>query len=554
MVTLSSARPEDGVRSGYAVRVYEPLQIAGHEWRWLVLVSSLLVVASLLPLFVSAAAVDPDWQFMGVVHNYLDGASYLAKMRIGLNGGWLLQFLHTPEAHDGALMMLLYPTLGHLARVTGLQLIVVFHLARVVSTFAMYISLYTLAAVLWHGLRARRLFFAMVAVGAGLGWLMAPLTGRIDFPDLTIPEIFPYFSSLMNPHFPLAIAALALLAAQFVLIIRPGEPLLPRRAWLVTAGLSLAVALLYPQGLVPFTGAVLVYLVNLRLRMGLLPRWAMVHMAALIAPAVPLAAYLAIIVQFNPAFAEWNAQNVTSSPPWWVLALGLGLPLLLGIPAMVRAARVLDRDGDRLMLWWLLIMLVAVFLPTNIQRRFSVGMMIPVAFFVVRALRGFWIPRLGERVSQLLVAGAIPIVAISMLLATVVPALPLLAGRPEERLGVTLPRFYSLALSGLATYVTTSDVVLAGPEPSAWVPGLAGARVVYGHPFETLDAQAREAAVRAWYALPAGPACRELLDSSDVRYVLFGPLEAVLGAGACLDDLTLIARYGTVAVYAVPEA
>lgn len=554
MVSTSFARPEDGPRNGFAVRVYEPLQIAGHEWRWLVVVSSVLVVASLLPLFVSAAALNPDWQFMGVVHNYLDGASYLAKMRIGLNGGWLLQFMHTPEAHDGALTMLLYPALGHLARVTGLQLIVVFHLARVVSTFAMYISLYTLAAALWHGMQARRLFFVVVAVGAGFGWLMGPLTGRIDFPDLTIPEIFPYFSSLMNPHFPLAIAALALLAAQFVLVIRPGERLLPRWAWLVTAGLSLAVALLYPQGLVPFAGAVLVYLVNLRLRTGALPRWAMVHVTALIAPAVPIAAYLGVIVRFHSVFAEWNAQNVTPAPPWWVLALGLGLPLLLGIPAMVRAARVLDRDGDRLMLWWLLIMLVAIFLPTNIQRRFSVGMMIPVAFFVVRAVRGFWIPHLGERASRLLVAGAVPVMVISMLLATVVPAMPLLAGRPEDRLGVTLPRSYSLVFAGLATHVTAADVVLAAPEPSAWIPGMAGARVVYGHPFETLDAETREAAVREWYALPAGSACRDLLDRAEVRYVLFGPLEAKLGAGACLDDLSLIARYGAVAVYAVPEA
>lgn len=538
-----------------SIRAHDLVLISGGEWVWLVVVSVILVFVSLIPLFAAAGALTgSDWQFMGFTHNYLDGASYLSKMRIGFEGGWLLQFLHTPEAHEGALMMVLYPALGHLARITGLDLIVVFHLSRVIATFALYISLYTLGAALWTGVQTRRLFFLIAALGFGFGWLLAPLTGLTTFPDLTIPEIFPFYSSLMNPHFPLAIAALALLAAQFVLLVRPGPSALPRWSWLGTVVLSVSLALLYPQGLMPFAAAVVLYLALIWWRERKLPERAVLHVVALIAPALPIAAYIAIEVRFSAVFTEWNRQNVTAAPPLWVLLAGLGLPLLLGLPAMWRAARRMDRDGDRLMLMWLLSMLIFIFLPTNIQRRFAVGMMIPVAFFAARAARDFWMVKLGARGGRLLVAASLVIMALGGLLITLAVPAPLLAGDGASRLGVVLPKDYSGAFEWLEQRVTSDDVILAAEEAGAWIPGWTGARVVYGHPYETIDAEAKLAAVQAWYDLPAGADCAALLNEYGVRYVLFGPLEARSGAGACVDGLNVAMRSGDVTVYAVPQS
>lgn len=537
------------------VRAHDLVLITGHEWTWLVVVSSVLVLVSLIPLLGAAGALaGSPWQFMGFTHNYLDGASYLSKMRIGFEGGWLLQFLHTPEAHDGALMMVLYPALGHLARVTGLDLIVIFHLARVVATLFMYISLYVLGSVLWAGVAGRRLFFLIAAIGSGFGWLLAPLTGLTTFPDLAIPEIFPFYSSLVNPHFPLALAALALLAAQFVLLTRPCHPMLPRWSWLGTAILSLALALLYPQGLAPFAVAVVVYLALVWQKERKLPDRTRIHVIALIAPAVPVAIYIGLQVRFSAVFTEWNRQNVTPAPPLWVLLTGLGIPLLLGLPAIWRAARRMDRDGDRLMLIWLLTMLVFVFLPTNIQRRFAVGMMIPVAFFAARAVREFWMLKLGARGGRLLVATSLVLMTLSGLFITLAVPAPLLTRNGEARLGVVLPTAYDGALDWLAQHATSDDVVLASEQAGAWIPGWAGARVVYGHPYETLDAEAKLAAVRRWYGLPDGPDCTALLDEFGVRYVVFGPLEASDGAGDCLNGLEAVARSGDVTVYAVPRS
>jgi uncharacterized membrane protein len=177
-----------------------------------------------------------------------------------------------------------------------------------------------------------------------------------------------------------------------------------------------------------------------------------------------------------------------------------------------------------------------------------------VAFFAVRAIRQFWLPKMGKRAGSLLAAAVMVLMTISGLLITIAVPAPLLAGEASARLGIVLPKDYAGVLNWLEGRVSSTDIVLAAEVPGAWIPASAGARVVYGHPFETLRAEEKLAAVEAWYALPAGEACRALLDDYGVRYVLFGPLEAEYGDGGCVSGLQAVTRIGDVTVYAVPQS
>ena len=76
-------------------------------------------------------------------------------------------------------------------------------------------------------MRARRIFFLIAVLGAGLGWLFAPLLQDTAFPDLAIPEAFSLYSTFMNVHFPLTIACLALLTSLFITAYRPGAEARP---------------------------------------------------------------------------------------------------------------------------------------------------------------------------------------------------------------------------------------------------------------------------------------------------------------------------------------
>ena len=80
----------------------QTVHIMSAEWRWVIIVGSALVLLAFSPLLWVALRGTPGWQFMGVLHNYQDGATYISKMRLGYEGNWLVYFQHTPEPHSGA--------------------------------------------------------------------------------------------------------------------------------------------------------------------------------------------------------------------------------------------------------------------------------------------------------------------------------------------------------------------------------------------------------------------------------------------------------------------
>jgi hypothetical protein len=525
--------------------------IAAHEWRWVIIVSCALVLLAFLPLVWVALRGTPGYQFMGTLHNYLDGATYLSKMRIGEDGGWMVTFQHTPETHNGAYIMVIYPLLGQLANATGVPLLVMFHAARVIASLLMYAAIYQLSASIWMRIEARRVFFIIAAIGGGFGWLFGPLLGMAEIPDLSVPEAFPMFSTFANVHFPLAIGCLALLIGMLITALRPA-PLQDTafdNGWWIASILSVLLSLIYPQTLVPLGGALALYALTHFLQTRRLDRRVLRWTLAVIVPAIPFVLYYNLIVVYNPAMQNWNAQNVTSAPPIWTWAIALGLPLVVALPALWRAARRMELDGDRLMMLWLVCIFIAMYAPTNIQRRFSVGLMLPIAYFATRAVHDFWYARIKRRARPLL-AVFIPIIAVTPLLMLFLPVLPAMMGNPETAAVIFLDSDYVRAYQWIDTRTDSDDVVLASPDGSIWLPGWAGTRVVYGHQYETLDADIKLGQVTNWFSASDPAQCAALIAQYDVRYVLRGGRENALGQSVCFDALRLVIQFDDVAVYA----
>jgi len=524
----------------------DSIHITPAEWRWVIIFAVGLTALAFVPfLWVAFSGVSgSDWQFMGVLNNYRDGATYLSKMAQGMEGSWLVNFRHTPEAHPGVFIQALYPALGQLARLLRIPAVALFHAARVVASLIMYLALYHLGASIWMRLRTRRLFFLLVAFASGLGWFFSPLMqGDVTFPDLSIPEMYPFYSSLVNVHFPLSLACLALLVSILIIEFRPGATGDPSvsNGGLVAGLLSFALSLLFPQALVPFVAAVGVYVGAYWLQRRKITMRELRWLLVVILPAVPVAAYYAAIVSYNPVVAEWNRQNVTAAPSPLIFLLGLGVPLLIALPGIYRALRRFEADGDRLMLVWLAAMVVLMVLPTNIQRRFTAGMMIPLIYFATRSLEDFWFQYINRRWRYRLLIAVIPVITFTNLL--------LLIGNLRVAVGPFLARDYAVAFQWLNQNTSADDVILASEPVSVWIPSWVGARVVYGHPFETLDAAVKAQQVLNWYN-GQDTDCASLLAEYRVSYMIAGPLENELGQGVCLAQLNPVFQAGSVSVYA----
>lgn len=531
------------------------------EWRWVIFVSILLILLAFTPFIWIALSNTPasGWQFMGAIHSYHDAAAHLSKILQGQRSGLLVNFQHTPEPHQVFFLNVIYPTLGQISRLVSISPILIFHIARVAAGVIMCLAVYQMAASIWMRVRTRRVFFVFALGGAGLGWFFASLTGDVHFADLAMPEAFPFQSLLINVHYPLGLAALALLASIVIMAFRPGAHADPAvsNGGALAAGLSVLLALIYPEALLNFALVMALYCGSLMLKERRVEGWALRWLLVVTLPALPLMGLYGAFLTYNPALQEWYRQRVTPASDPLGLVIGLGLPLLIALPGLYRAVRRFEPDGDQFMFIWILTIVVTIYLPTNIQRRFAVGLMLPVAYFAARSLEDYWFPRIQRRWRYRLMALLVPLMFFSHFLVLLSPIAPVIGGKVEKASGLLLQPDYFTAFQWLALRTRPTDVVLTSPNVGAWLPAWGNMRVVYGHPDQTLQAVQKRQAVVAWYAAE-GPEdhCDALLEGAysytgkyQVRYVLVGPQERALGSLGCLARLNRVFAYGSIAIY-----
>ncbi len=519
------------------------------EWNWVIGFSLILTSVISIPfIWVGVNSVtQPEWTFMGIISNYRDGATYLSKIRLGIDGHWITTFRHTPDDHSGAYVALLYNTLGQVANPLRLSPGLVFHAARILATLLMYLTLYNLGATVWRRQRPRRTFFVIASLGSGFGTFLLPFTQ--NSPDVVIPEAFPLYSSMVNVHFPLAFGGLALMTSVIVRAFRPGYRDAPtfENGGVVLFLASLLLAIIYPHALVPFVGGLGLLILIESIKQRSIAMWQVRWLMMIVIPAVPMAVYYGTQVSGNEGIMEWTRQNVTAAPSIPVYFLGFGLPLMIAAPGIYRALRHFEADGDQFVVLWLVVMFVASLLPvTDIQRRFSVGAMLPIAYFAVRSLEDFWWQRIARKRQRLATIIVMPFVVLTygLLLATWIYTAAVPTASPSY-----LDSDYAAAMDWIDGR-PGEPVILASPNVSVWLPGAAGVRVVYGHPFETFFAEDREANVLAWYRNEADD-CLSYATEVGVRYVIVGPEERDIGTAPCTDELDEAWSQGDVTIYAV---
>jgi len=527
------------------------VHIAPSEWRWTIIVSAVFIVVISLPL-AWALWVDrtqPNVMFTGILSNPLDGATYLSKIQLGKDGIWRTVFRHTPSDTNGAYVSVLYNALGQISRYLSLSNVFTYHAARMLTSMLMMLGIYQLGTVIWRRLRTRRMFFMTAILGSGLGWLTVLL--GVQTPDLLIPEAFPLYSAFTNVHFPLAIGLLALCAGLFVIVFRPGFAENPtvENGGLTLVVSSLLLALISPHSLVPFCGAVGMVMAIEWIRQRKFYMYQFRWFILLILPAMPVGGYYVAEMYYNDTVAVWMAQNITITPLPHVFFAGFAVPLIIAVPGIIRAVRDYESDGDQFMLWWFIAMLIMVYVPTSAQRRFSIGMMLPIAYFAVRALNDYWLVDRSEKVKGRLIAA---FYGVSALTYGLLFLLWLQAAN-----STTDPRFYLQTdyfrtFAWLEREVDHGTTVLAGDAIGLWLAGDGATRTFFGHPYETIAAETRLQLMRDYFAAESAEddVCSGVIRANRVAYVLVGPLERDLGENlACIDTLTEVQQFGDVTLY-----
>lgn len=507
-------------------------------------VTVILLVFITVPYFVAELSAGESLVFGGFLLNPIDGMSYLAKIYQGWRGDWLFTLPYTAEKGQGAWVFQLYILLGHLARSLGISLLYIYHGARILFAAIMSLAIFRFCQTYLSIGKSSRLAFLLAIFGSGLGWLVLPFDAFTS--DFWVAEAYPFLSAYTNPHFALSLTFLLFLLSPVKvpaanqsmrksLVFSVLRISLPSFALAMMSPFAVVIALSIWAGMLfwDFLQATLEHSkVELR---GYIYRLVWIGIGG-----APILVYQYIVMNSDPLFSEWMIQNITPSPPIWDAMISLS-PLLLLVPYGAWVI-ILNRNKEqRLLLVWVVVSLILLYTPFSLQRRFMMGIYVPVA--ILAAMSIDWMIKDGRRFWFR-----------SMLLLLIVLPTNLLILRAawhgiqtrDDRLYLSKDEIDALAW--VEENSPSDALILAAPETGLFIPAITGRRVIYGHPFETVHAEKQEERVLNFYqgvALPNPKAWLGLVD-----YVYYGPREREIGKNELLDALKAVFQNQSVVIYA----
>ncbi len=496
---------------------------------------ALIVIVISIPYIYAGGIAGPDYQFGGFLLNPLDGNSYLAKMQQGLAGEWKFTLTYSPPEGDGAYIFLFYIFLGNLARITSLSLVLVFHLARIISAVSLLMVLWFFCK--WVGKNDEEMswrIFLLAAIGSGLGWAAAIFTGYISG-DFWIAEAYPFLSMYSNPHFPLGLAII--LGISLLVFNNSG-----RQRFFLLPILSIALATIQPFGIVvlalPLVGQLVIRRVGIKSS----------DLIAVITALVPGGIYLIyqyIAIINDPALSVWNEQNLTPAPPVWDLVVSLSPALILAVLGGYLHWKEKNERGLILGLW-LVVGILLIYVPFQLQRRFMTGLYVPIAALAVCGIQF-----LGSTMRKKRWLWPVTIL-ISILTNVLLLAGGMIAASSRDHL-LFLSRDESNVLAWMSDHTPAHSVVLASPEMGAFIPAWSGSNVVYGHPYESVHAAEAEKQVGLFFSGQMDAAqVNQFVADNAIEYIFFGPRELAISNGEIPIDTVALFNSGDVTLYGFP--
>jgi hypothetical protein len=460
----------------------------------ILLIAFLLILT--LPYVISYLMTGNEYQFNGFLVNPTDGHSYLAKMQLGRSGEWLFRLPYTSKPGDGVFLFTYYIVLGHIASLLHLPSIIIFHAARIINSAFLFLVLIKFVRI-YINENWTLYSIGLLCFGSGLGWIVL-LIGYVNS-DFNIPELYPFLSCLTNPHFPLAIGLMLIILERirdirFVNTIK-------------TTLISLVLLIIQPFCMVIILG-ILSISILLALRENLQAKVTLLF--ALAVPSIAFGLYLTMIIKENPALSSWNSQNLTPSPPIWDLLIALSpviLPAIYGIVSVIKAK---EKAYYPLVIWTILVIFLA-YLPLNLQRRFLIGLYIPVALLGIKGII-LVAENIRGKIKNIVFSAAIPsnIILIALSISAVTQNNPNLVMRDS----------LSDGLQWINSYILDGSTILTSPQIGLYIPAYTNQRVIYGHPYETANAEVNQANIDAFFSRMDKSEQQKYLIDEDIDFVL----------------------------------
>ena len=438
-------------------------------------------------------------------------------MHDGAHGNLIYRFKFTTEPHEAAYLRLFYHLIGFVGGVFHIAPQITFHIFRLIFGAFALITIYLLNSSVFASVSERQFAFGVISTGAGLGWfkiLLGNLGTQLPV-DFWLPEAYTLFSIFSFPHFSAVTACIVLSIILFIGYTKTQTP----------GTLVLIIALgLFVQQVNPLAPFIIgISLFGISLSGSITARrilWREVTALGLLAISfVPQFLYQQSVLERDPIWAGYAAQNLTLSPPiseyLWGFGLFIFFALLGTFSAFQIPSRILHTSS-----FWIATVFVAAYTPVVFQRRFLHGVTIPLGLLVTQGVFGFIVPWMKTHTHSVFrrVQHYVPLALFSLLsLSTLIlfSQLTLFPARLPDSIFDSAPTVQ--AVDWLKKHAYSNDAVLCHERTAQVVAERSGLIVYLGHWIETYNFQRKRDELSQFYTDKLSD---EWITESGVRWVI----------------------------------
>jgi hypothetical protein len=520
---------------------------------WFSFIAIGVMTLSNIPYWTGKHSETNEAVFRGSYVDEADYAVHLSMMQAGRMGDWMYQMRFTDEVHRPAFIRLFYLILGHISKWINLDVETTFQAARWVFGLLALFSIYKLCTRVMPDPSSALFAFLISSVGSGLGWLQlmlgAPLQ-PISPIDFWLIDAYVFFSLSLFPSFSLTIALMATCLTLYFDFLE-SSPQANQKAHIAL----ICLVALVVQAVNPIAFAVIdvVFLCATLLfwwKHKSFPGSQFIALSVIAACQIPLLVYNFLILTQDPIWRQFTLQNETLSPPMRFYFWGFLPFLLFAIWGMIESVRKKNLQLTGITAWALAGFAFA-YLPVLIQRRFLLGITIPLGMLAIYGLHNLMqdisqkVPAL-KRWRNLIFLGYALFSSISSIYLVLGSSL-FLQSHPAEK-------YYSKDLESALTWLDANaepnDFVLGNIQTSQMTAQRTRLKVYMGHEMETLNYEEKITLVESYYSNPQ--MAEDWLGQTSTDWVIYGPYEKKLSDSFTPGGtLTLVYQNHGVEIYKV---
>jgi len=503
---------------------------------------------SSLPLWLGNQIENDGLIFRGAFYDTADYSVHISMMQAGRMGDWSYQMRFTSEDHAAVFVRVFYILLGHFSGWLGIGVKTTYQLARWVFGFMALTSILKLFQKIFDQDRLVWAAFFLAVFGAGIGWLQLLLgmpLEPISPIDFWLIDAYLLFSLSIFPSFSFTLALMVTALRLFLEFIE-------NEKWILV--FSIGLLAIISQFVNPIAFAV----IDLTLTGTLLFVWWKnrkvnyrqgLALGLIAAVQVPLLIYNLRVLQLDPVWSQFTFQNETLSPPPLFYFWGF---LPFWPIAIWGAVRTWKEKSPALiaMTIWIFSGFALAYAPVLIQRRFLLGITIPLGVLAIHGLSDI-LTRIGKHLEgwkkreSLAYFTYVLLASISALFFTLSSCLQVLS-KPST---LFYPRDFSNAIQWLDENTRPNDITFGSLIASQIIAEETRLKVYAGHPMETLDFEKKKLEVTNLYE---GRDTGEWLSQTPVQWLIYGPYEKESAAGFRPSaNLIPVYQNDTVTVYQV---